>query len=75
MSRADHPLVGAGTRAEVEFLHWEAFVVEADAICPARRSVLHVTQISVTVNQHMTSAETFRLTSESVCIVYHVKHQ
>lgn len=77
MSGADHSFVSAGARAEIEFLHWEAFVVKADAICPTRRSVLYVSQISVAINQYMTSTETCKLTlgksvtkraEESVCV-------
>lgn len=62
MSGADHPFVGAGARAEVEFLHWKAFVVKADAIRPTRRSILNVSQISVTVNQYMASTKTSKIT-------------
>lgn len=62
MSGADHPFIGAGARAEVEFLHWEAFVVKADTIRPTCRSILYVSKISVAVNQHMPSTETFTLT-------------
>ncbi len=67
MSGADHSFVGAGARAEIEFLHWEAFVVKADVIRPTRRSVLYISQISVAINQYMTSTETCKLTlGESV---------
>ncbi len=62
MSGADHSFVGAGARAEIEFLHWEAFVVKADVIRPTRRSVFYISQISVAINQYMTSTETCKLT-------------
>ena len=49
VSRAYDSVVGAGAGTEVELLHWEAFVVEADPVGSACRAVLHVTQIGVSV--------------------------
>lgn len=56
LSRADGLVGGPGAGAEVELLDWETLVVEADAVCSAGRPVLHVSQVSVSIDQHMATA-------------------
>lgn len=56
VSRADALVGGSGAGAEVELLNWETLVVEADAVCPAGRPVLDISQVCVSIDQHMTAA-------------------
>ena len=56
MPGADDPVRGAGAGAEVELLEGETLVVEADAVCAARRPVLHVAQVCVSVDHHVAPA-------------------
>lgn len=57
MSRADGLVSGPRASAEVELLDGETFVIETDVICPTGCPVLHISQICVSVNQHMSTAE------------------
>lgn len=58
MSGADDLIGGAGAGAEVKILNRKAFVVEADMVSATRSAILHIPQISVSVNHHMSSTET-----------------
>ncbi len=57
VSRADGLVGGPGAGAEVELLDGETFVIEADAVRPAGRPILDVSQVSVSVDQHVSAAE------------------
>lgn len=56
VSGADALVGGPGAGAEVELLNRETLVVEADAVCSAGRPILNISQVSVSINQHMTAA-------------------
>lgn len=58
VSGADDLVGGSGAGAEVEILNREAFVVEADTVSATRCAVLHVAQIGVSVNHHMSTTDT-----------------
>lgn len=57
MSRADGLVGGPGAGAEVELLDGETFVIETDAVRPAGRPILDVSQVSVSIDQHMSTTE------------------
>lgn len=57
MSRADGLVGGPRAGAEVELLDWETLVVEADVVRATGRPVLNVTQVCVTVDQHVSPTE------------------
>lgn len=57
VSGADHLVSGPGTGAEVELLDLDTFVIEADAVGPTGRPVLDVSQVSVSVDHHVSPAE------------------
>lgn len=57
MSRADGLVGGPRAGAEVELLDGETLVVEADVVRAAGRPVLHVTQICVPVDEHVSATE------------------
>lgn len=58
MSGADDLVRGPGTGAEVEILNRKAFVVEANTVSATSCAVLHIAQISVSVNHHVSTTET-----------------
>lgn len=58
MSRADGLVCGPGAGAEVELLDGETFVIETDSVRPTGRPVFDVTQVSVSIDQHMCTAAT-----------------
>lgn len=57
VSGADGLVSGPGAGAEVKLLDWETFVIETDAVCPAGRPILDVSQVGVSINQHMSTTE------------------
>ena len=57
VSRADALVSRPGAGAEVELLDRETFVIETDVVCTAGRPVLHVSQVSVSINHHVSAAE------------------
>lgn len=57
MSRADGLVRGPGAGAEVELVDGEAFVVETDVVRPAGCPVLHVAQVGVSIDQHVSATE------------------
>lgn len=57
MSGADGLVGGPWAGAEVELLDGETFVIETDVVRPAGRPVLNVSQVSVSIDQHVSTAE------------------
>lgn len=57
VSRADGLVCGPRAGTEVELLDGETLVVEADVVRAASRPVLHVTQVRVPVDQHVSPTE------------------
>lgn len=57
MSGADGLVGGPWAGAEIELLDGETFVIETDVVRPAGRPVLNVSQISVSIDQHVSAAE------------------
>lgn len=56
VSRADGLVGGPWAGAEIELLDGETLVVETDVVRAAGRPVLHVTQIRVPVDEHVSAA-------------------
>lgn len=56
VSRADGLVGGPGAGAEVELLDGETFVIETDAVRPTGRPILDVSQVSVSIDQHVSTA-------------------
>lgn len=57
MSGADSLVGGPGAGAEVELLDGETFVVETDVVCPTGRPVLDVSQVSISIDEHVSTTE------------------
>lgn len=57
MSGADGLVGGPWAGAEVELLDGETFVIETDVVRSAGRPVLNISQISVSIDQHVSTAE------------------
>lgn len=57
VSGADSLVGGPGAGAEVELLDRETFVVETDAVCPAGCPVLDISQVSVSIDEHVGTTE------------------
>lgn len=70
MSRADGLVRGPGAGAEVELLDGEALVVETDVVRPAGRPVLHVPQVGVSIDQHVSAAEQRRRSETAAALPY-----
>lgn len=56
VSRADNLVGGPGTGAEVELLDGETFLIKTNAVRPAGGPVLDVSQVRVSIDQHVSSA-------------------
>lgn len=58
VSGADGLVSGPWAGAEVELLDRETFVIETDVVRSAGRPILNVSQVSVSIDQHVSTTET-----------------